>query len=106
MKWLEKTKQLLGDNVELFGVDFRNKGEDLRAQAFVLKVLFIFNVVIMPFSVFDSVRWITFIVDHAYVFNIIIILFGNPLYYLYDKFIAKDRYHEHESYKHEKKDLK
>lgn len=99
-----KLKHLDDDDVELFGVKFRNKGEDLRAQAFILKIVFIFNVIIMPFNVFDNIDWINFILNHSYIFNIIIISSGEVFYYLYVKFISKKIRDEHPPYKHEKKE--
>lgn len=100
---LGKIKHLDDSKVELFGVTFRNKGEDLRAQAFVLKILFVFNIIVAPLGIFDNISWIQYIVNHASMFNIIIILLGEALYYLYVKFVSKKVYEDHEQYKHVKK---
>lgn len=76
----------------------------MRAQAFILKILFIFNIIVAPLGIFDNIHWIQYIVSHASMFNIIIILLGEVFYYLYVKFISKKIRDEHPPYKHEKKE--
>lgn len=89
-KKVEKLKDLDDDEIELMGIQFINKGKHLRAQAFVLKLLFIFNAIILPSNLFTNIHWIDYIGTHAYIFNLLIILFGELFYYLYSKFVTKD----------------
>lgn len=88
-KKIKKLKELDDDEIELMGIQFINKGKHLRAQAFVLKLLFIFNAILFPSNFFMNIHWIAFVSNHAYIFNVLIILFGELFYYLYSKFVDK-----------------
>lgn len=89
-KKIEKLKELDDDEIELMGIQFINKGKHLRAQAFVLKLLFIFNAILLPSNFFMNIHWIAYVSNHAYIFNILLILFGELFYYLYSKFVTKE----------------
>lgn len=60
-KKIEKLKELDDDEIELMGIQFINKGKHLRAQAFVLKLLFIFNAVLLPSNFFMNIHWIAYV---------------------------------------------